>query len=131
MLLDFVLGRIRVTPSNPGTRDIANQGAQVERDLEPLFAAHAAVQFDLFVESVVRSHGATLGAELGEFERVPFGGAKGTTLLTRRGERARESESFRTIFRGPKGTWQVPIAAKLVSHETETMCRSRTASQIL
>jgi len=52
----FVIGRAGIAPPNSGTREIAGKRMHVERDLQPLFAGHAAIDLNLLVESVFWCH---------------------------------------------------------------------------
>ena len=46
--------------TDPGTRDIAREFVQIERELQSLFASHGTIFFDLLLKRCLRSHKKTL-----------------------------------------------------------------------
>jgi hypothetical protein len=45
--LDFLIIRIGILAANSAPRDLAGQFVHAQRDLQPFFAGHAPVRFDL------------------------------------------------------------------------------------
>ena len=53
---DLFSVRVWKLPSNPGAGDVAGEGMQVERDLQPLLTGHGPVPFDLLFQRGFGGH---------------------------------------------------------------------------
>ena len=63
-ILNFRFIRFWMLPANSRPRDVAGHFVQIQSNLQPLFASHLAVAFNLFVESCCRRHNAIVAALL-------------------------------------------------------------------